>query len=50
MDEVPDEFDDFEDDGPDDTEAVDQYAADLVAAAQAFGVPIPDDFPIDEVP
>lgn len=45
-----DPFDDFEDDGPDDTEALAAYAAELVAAARAFGVPIPEDFPIDEVP
>jgi hypothetical protein len=40
-----DVFDDFEDDDEDDTDAIKTYAAELVAAADAFGVPIPDDFP-----
>lgn len=40
-----DSFDDFEDDGPDDNDAVDVYAEELIVAAEAFGVPIPEDFP-----
>jgi hypothetical protein len=38
-------FDDYEDDDEDDNDAIVAYAAELKAAADAFGVPIPDDFP-----
>lgn len=35
------EFDDFEDgDGPDDGEALDQYAAELAAYVEATGTPV----------
>lgn len=41
MSDVPvDEFDDYEDDGPDDNEAIEAYAAELTAAVEAFGVPV----------
>jgi hypothetical protein len=33
-------FDDFEDDGPDDAAAVDDYMAEVAEAAAAFDVPI----------
>lgn len=42
-------FDDQEDDGPDDTDAVAAYAREVVDAARAFGVRIPDDFPLDQI-
>lgn len=41
-----DTFDDAEDDGPDDTTPVEAYRDELVAAAEAFDVPIPEDFPL----
>ena len=35
------EFDDFEDDGPDDFEVQDAWAAELKAAVKVFEVPVP---------
>jgi hypothetical protein len=32
------QFDDFEDDGPDDSEALAEYARELTAAVEAFGL------------
>ena len=32
-----DEFDDFEDEGPDDAEAIDAYGKELIEAVTAFG-------------
>lgn len=38
---MPDEFNDFPDDDPDDSEELERYTADLEEAAEAFGVPVP---------
>lgn len=36
-------FDDFEDDGPDDNDAVVAFGEEIAAAVEAFGVTPPDD-------
>jgi hypothetical protein len=38
---MTDPFHDWEPDGPDDGEALDAYAAEIVAAVEAFNVPLP---------
>lgn len=38
----PTPFDDFEDDGPDDTDALEGYVADVVAVVDAFGIEVPE--------
>lgn len=48
MTEPDDTFDDHDDD-VDDSAEIERYGRELVAAADAFGVPIPTDFPADEL-